>query len=160
MKIESNYFGTIEVSDDQLIFFESAIPGFEELQKFFVIREETPDSEEDDLFCWLHSVENNAVAFALLDVFKVKNDYKPEIEEQYLNQIAYVEGDEIAVYNIANIPEKVDEMTVNLLAPVVLNLSKMKGVQAIVNNEDYSLKHKIFQDIRKNAEKITQKEEE
>lgn len=155
MKISSSYFGELEVPEDNVIMFKTSIPGFEDMHKYFIVQEE---EEGEAMFCWLHSAEDVDVAFALLDVFKVMEDYRPEIDDEYLEELDYKEGDTISVLNIVNIPETISDMTVNLLAPIVINLSKMKGLQVILNNDAYELKHKIFDTLKKATEKSNGKE--
>jgi flagellar assembly factor FliW len=153
MIVQSTYFGALDISEDKIITFSAAIPGFDSGVKYFVIHEnqsDTPSPTADDerLFCWLHSVENEDLAFALLDVFKVKPDYKPEINEEYLNMLSYEEGDNLAVHNIVNVPETLQDMTVNLVAPIVINFTKMKGMQVVLESGSYELKHRIFEELQ------------
>ena len=49
--------------------------------------------------------------------------------------------------NIINMPQgKPQESTVNLLAPLVINMTNRKAIQMILPNEEYSVREKLFKD--------------
>ena len=155
MIINSSTFGELKVSQDKIITFSPAIPGFDSGERYFIFTDDENETNEGEhLFCWLHSADDEDLAFALLDVLKIKDDYQPEIEEEYLKMLLYEEGDIINVYNIVNIPENVKDMTVNLLAPLVINFTKMRGMQVILESGKYKLKHKIFEELNKAGKEV------
>ena len=47
------------------------------------------------------------------------------------------------------VPADLKEMTVNLKAPIIINADTRKGIQLIVENQDYEVKYKIY-DVLKN----------
>ena len=45
---------------------------------------------------------------------------------------------------MATIPEDVKETSVNMKAPLIINSVSRKGVQLIVENPEYEIKHKLI----------------
>ena len=45
---------------------------------------------------------------------------------------------------LATIPKDVKEASVNMRAPLVINSDNRKGMQIIVENKEYEIKHKII----------------
>ena len=50
------------------------------------------------------------------------------------------------VYVVATLKDKLEDMTVNLVAPIVVSWKKQLAVQIIVDNKAYSIKHPLFPD--------------
>ncbi len=138
MKLQTKNFGEIEVNENETIIFENGIPGFEDKTKFTLIT-----NSDNQAFCWLQSLEDSSLAFVLLDVGSVMPEYNPQIESNNLNDIGKIDNN-LLIYNVVVIPEKAEEMSVNLKAPIVINTDSRKGKQVIVNNDEYAVKHYIF----------------
>ncbi len=138
MKLQTKSFGEIEINDNEIVHFESGMPGFEDKTRFTLISD-----SDNRSFCWLQSLDDTNLAFALLDVGSVMPEYNPKIDSTQLSDIGNIDNN-LLIYNVVVIPEKADEMSVNLVAPIVINKDSKKGKQVIVNNEDYGVKHYIF----------------
>ncbi len=138
MKLQTKNFGEIEINENEIISFESGIPGFEEKKRFTLIT-----NSDNPSFCWLQSLDDSNLAFVLLDVGSVMPEYNPQIEITNISDLGEVNNN-LLIYNIVVIPEKVEEMTVNLKAPIIINADSRKGKQVIVSNDEYAVKHYIF----------------
>ncbi len=138
MKLETKNFGSIEVQDNEIITFKNGIPGFEDKTRFTLI-----GNEENEAFLWLQSIDDGNLAFVLLDVGGIMPEYNPKIDTNQITEIGNVDNN-LLVYNIVVIPEKAEDMTVNLKAPIVINTNSKQGKQVIVNNDDYAIRHYIF----------------
>ncbi len=57
----------------------------------------------------------------------------------------------MAIYTIVVVPEDITKMTMNLKAPLVINVRNKKGVQAILDTEEYSIRHHIMSSISNKA---------
>ena len=42
------------------------------------------------------------------------------------------------------VPEDIKQMSVNLMAPIIINADTRKGTQIVVENADYEVKYKIY----------------
>lgn len=142
MKIATRQLGELEVHNDGIIEFENGLPGFLKLRRWAVIK----PNGQNQVFSYLQSIDDTDISFVLMDAAEVIPDYNPLVDSEFLNDLGNFKDDGLLVYNIANIPENIKEMTVNLKAPVVINMNTQKGKQVIANNEDYSIRHKVFGD--------------
>lgn len=142
MLVKTKYFGDVESNENEVILFEDGVPGFEDFKKYIIIN-------DDDKFFWLQSVENSEVAFIMMDVFDYFPDYNPIVETDSLISLGKPVEDELLIYNIAVIPNDIKKLSVNLKAPIVINTKTNKGKQIIVNNEEYSIKHYLYENIHK-----------
>ena len=140
MTIKTNQLGDIEISEDDIIQFQHGIPGFPGLTQYVIIY----PNQDDDVFSYLQSVENSEVSFVLVHVNELIPDYSPIVDKEYLMDLGAFKDEDLLMYNIANIPNNIREMTVNLRAPIIVNPLTCKGKQVVANNEEYSVKHKVF----------------
>lgn len=149
MIINTRNFGEIEVDDSKIIYFNDGIPGFNELKKYILVVD-----DEDSPFYWLQSTETPEIAFVMLDAFKIIPEYNPHIENEIIDSLGEHTNDELLIYNIAVIPEDINKISVNLKAPVIINTNTGKGIQAILNNEDYPIKHYLYDYMNKETKKV------
>ena len=147
MVIETKNFGDVEVDEKNIYEFEYGLPGFEDLRKFTIITDDSGETEAP--FCWLQSLESPEISFIMMDVYSIVPDYNPLVYDDDLESIGEIEGDNLLIYNIVVIPQIVSKMSVNLKAPVVINLTTKKGRQVIVKNDDYQIKYYFYEELKK-----------
>ncbi|MCL1935394.1 MAG: flagellar assembly protein FliW [Defluviitaleaceae bacterium] len=146
MKLSTTFFGEIEIPDDKVITFDIGLPAFPDEKSFVIIHDE---ENEDSIFCWLQSTTTPVLVFPIMDTISVLSDYSPHIPEKELMDICEKEDDDLFIYNIATIKSTVTDITVNLKAPVIINLKTKKGRQFILEDDKYSIHHKVFEEIQK-----------
>ena len=151
MKVETKWFGTIEVGEEQILTFEKGIIGFEDWKKYTLIYDAEKGVEESSIF-WLQAIDEPTLALPIMDPQLVYQGYDPIVEDAIINTL----GDNIAdatllVVCTVTVPEKLENMTVNLKAPVIINMDTNRGVQLIADNDDYQVRYPIYDIL--NAEK-------
>ncbi len=147
MVIETENFGNIDIDENKIYTFDNGLPGFEKLKKFVIVEKDASDS--NSVFRWLQSTEDPKTAFIMMDVYKIIPDYNPLVYDDDLNSLGEISDDSLLIYNIVVIPKIVSKMSVNLKAPVVINLLTNKGMQMITKNEDYPIKYYFYEELKK-----------
>lgn len=152
MKIKTRFFGEIEVNNKKVINFEDGLPGFENFKKFLFMT----DEDENSPFCWLQSIEDIDIVFTLFNVFKFLPNYNPSADIESLEKLGKAKEEDLIIYCIANIPENIKNMTINLKAPVIININNNKAKQVICSNEEYPVKYYIYKELleRSSNEKV------
>jgi flagellar assembly factor FliW len=140
MILSTKNFGDIEIDEDKIISFPEGIPGFEDENKFVIIS--NPD--EENPFHWLQSVNTPGLAFVIINPFLILKDYSLELPSSAVEKLELGSEDDAAVYSIAVVPEKIENITINLLGPIVINWKKKIGGQVILDDEKYSTKYRVF----------------
>jgi len=141
----TKHFGEIEYDDGKVITFPQGLPGFPDATRFVLFMGDVPEA----LFFWLQSLDDSDLAFTLIDVYQLMPDYNPLVNPDELADLGDLSGSPLEIYNIAVIPDEIQQMRVNLMAPIVINPLTRLGKQVIVSNEEYKVKHYIFDDISK-----------
>jgi len=144
MRLKTKHFGEIDYDENSVIIFDEGLPGFRDKTKFILLADGS-----EDLFHWLQSTEDEDLVFVLMDVKQVLKDYCPVIEP---GQIVSLEDEDIGTsslscYNITVVPDDLTRMRVNLKAPVMINKKARKGKQVIASNEEYGVRHYIFEEM-------------
>lgn len=141
VSIKTKAYGEIEVSEDNLIHLKKGILGFENYHDYYLL-------EMKDLphFYWLQSAEKEGLAFVVVNPRLFVQDYELSMDEADQATLELTEESEILDFAIVNIPDDPSNMTLNLLGPLVVNVTKRIGLQAISTNDDYGTKHPVFQD--------------
>ena len=138
--IKTVKFGELTVDKNNIFEFVSPIIGFNNLKKYTIV-----DYKPDSPFKWLQSMEDMELAFpvTLCSFFGI--DYKFDIPDEEADKLEIENADDVFVCNIANIPsENPQGATINMLAPVVINLQNKKAMQIILKNTDFQVRYKLF----------------
>jgi flagellar assembly factor FliW len=141
MKLNTHYFGELEVRDDQIINFVNGLKGFEDMKRFAIIN--NYDTEEPVPFFWLQSLENPDLAFVLTVPFIFKPDYAFDLSNETQEALHITKDSELGIYSIVTIPGEIKDFTYNLMGPIVVNYTTREGDQVVLYNENFSL-HENF----------------
>ncbi len=146
MIIKSKAFGEIEVNEKQKIYFKDGILGFEEIHNFFLL-----DTEEGSPFFWFQALEEPDIAFVIIDPRFVEQDYKLDISDKELEEIKIKDQEELLIFSIVTIYQKPEDITVNLLGPIIINKTNHMAKQVINQNDTYLIKHPLLKKGGNNA---------
>ncbi len=139
MKIESTRFGTLDVAPEQIIHFPYGIPGFLDEKVFVHLLH-----DENSPFSFLQSTTDADLSFLLVDPFPFIPDYEFVLEDELAEALELSQESPPQVFLMGTVKEKITEMTVNLLAPIIVNRGKGMGRQIILDKTEYSIRHKLF----------------
>lgn len=142
MKIQTERFGEVEVADNRVITFHKGIPGFEDYKEYVLF---PADEKEETPFFFLQSIEAEEVSFFLVDPFSFFKEYDIKLEEQMVERLELEEPTDAIVLTTVTVKEEIKGATTNLKAPLVINNKKQLGLQIVLNNNDYQIKHPLFQ---------------
>ncbi|MPW24769.1 flagellar assembly protein FliW [Alkalibaculum sp. M08DMB] len=140
MIIKTKYLGEIEINQDQVHTFPYGLLGFEEHKEFVLI-----DVPENYNFKFLQDIKSSYVSFLLICPGVFYKNYDIEIPDNELKSIDIeCYDDSINIYNVVTLGETLKDSTCNLLAPIIINNANKKGRQFILNNTQYTTKHKLI----------------
>lgn len=152
MKLETKYYGIVDIDEGSILDFEEGIPGFEDYKRYVLLGE----NQEDVVFKWLQSVDRPDLAFVVINPFYVKKDYEFDLDEQVVKALGIEKPEDVKVYSIVVVPEDVTKISVNLKAPVIINQKNNMGMQVILDRDDYSVRHYILELLQSQKQEETE----
>jgi flagellar assembly factor FliW len=141
MQLQTKHFGIIDVDEKDIMVFPSGIPGFEDVKKFTLLGRENVDYP----FFWLQSIDKPGLAFVVTDPFSVCPDYFVDADDEETQDLQIKDADKVLTLAIVTVPENVKNITVNLKAPVLINLQNNLAKQIIMKNETFPVKYYIME---------------
>ncbi|GEB31388.1 flagellar assembly protein FliW [Brevibacillus parabrevis] len=120
------------------LFFEDGIPGFSHLQFFQLMQ------EEKSPFYLIQSIEEKDVGFWVVDPFLFFPSYEFSLSSSTKEALRMDGQESIAVFSIVTIRGN-NQATVNLKAPIVVNLNNRMGKQVILQDDTYSIRQQLIE---------------
>jgi flagellar assembly factor FliW len=142
MKIETEFFGSIEFDRQSIIHFPLGLPGFEQARRFVCV--EQPALRP---LVYLQSLEDPWLCLPTLPARIIEPSYSIEVAPDealtldWANEEDVPETD-ILCLAILNTGDPTGP-TANLLSPVVVNVGKRIGLQVIQRHSQYDLRHPL-----------------
>ncbi|WP_336636186.1 flagellar assembly protein FliW [Lysinibacillus fusiformis] len=137
MKITTKFLGEIEIEKQEILTFEQGLLGFEDYKKFILL----PIDANLPLVL-LQSVDQMEIGFIIAYPFVFKKDYSFDISEEDREQLQIEKEEDALVYAVVTIKETFQDSTINLLAPLIINMDKKLGKQIVLqDNKHYPLRY-------------------
>lgn len=146
MKANTRLFGEIDIEDSKIIKLKEGIIGFPDLQHFTLIYDE--EKEGQGKIKWLQSMDDPAFALPVINPLDIKSDYQPVVNEEKLESLGSMPAESTFTLVTITVPKDIEKMSVNLKAPIIINMENLMGVQLIVE-DDYPVKYMIYDILKK-----------
>lgn len=141
MIIQSTYLGELDVPEEYIIRFPDGISGFEEEKEFVII-----EHEQGSPLIFFQSVHSPELVFITVDPFNYFSNYQVEIDEAVETALKLSAENLPMVLCIVHLAQDPQKMTVNLLAPLIVNQNLRLAGQIVLHNSNYETKHRLFSD--------------
>ncbi len=137
--IQTTRFGHVQFQSEDLLIFPEGILGFSDLQKFVLL-----DDPNDEIFAWLQSCEEPAIAFPVLEPELFSENYKISLAKNDLESLQMTATGNSRVFCIVTIPDDPTQMTANMKAPVVINIQQRLARQCVLQDNHLAIREPIF----------------
>ena len=93
----------------------------------------------------MQSLTTPDLAFLMTLPFLFFPDYEFELDDATQKSLGIETEDDMTIYVLITIPGgKIEEMTANLMAPIVLGRRTMQAKQVVLDKSAYTTKHRLF----------------
>ncbi len=128
MEIRTTRFGPVEFRPEDVILFEEGLLGLAECREWVLLAD-----VQNDAVAWMQSLDQPEVALAVVSPRRFVPAFQMRVASRELQPL---ELDGTASAQVLVIVSKTDRLvTLNLKAPLVINLSRRIGRQVITNGE-------------------------
>lgn len=147
VEVNTNAFGRIAIGDDKIIRFEHGILGFPDLKNFTLIFNIEKGAEAS--IKWLQSLDEPNFAMPVMNPGLVIDNYTPMFDRELLTPLGGdLIPDNLLMLVTVTVPKDVAQTTVNLKAPIIINVEERKAVQLISDDDSYSIKYAIYDKLK------------
>ena len=141
MIYETARFGSVEVLEEDILFFPEALYGFDQEKEFVLL---PLDPNIDSPMEWLQSLKTPELAFIVTDPFLFLPRYKMVLNDDEKHQLKVESTASVKIRVIVTIPRVHSKMTANLVAPIVINQKNRLAKQIVLTNAEYDTKHLLM----------------
>jgi flagellar assembly factor FliW len=143
MLIQTKFLGEVEINKSEILSFNQGLPGFPEYQQFIIL------SLDADLpLALLQSIEEESIGFVVAFPFAFKQDYTFDLSDEDKEDLQIEKEEDVLTYSIVTLQETFVDSTINLLAPVIINVNKKLGKQIVLqDSQAYPLRFPINQAV-------------
>jgi flagellar assembly factor FliW len=141
ISVPSQALGAIEVRPESVITMAEPLAGFADTTRNALIEHTRDGGAAAGSVFWLQAVERPFHAFVVTDPWGVHPEYAPEISDADAEQLGLTSFEDARVFGILTVPRNPSEITINLRAPVVVNVARKLAKQVVVLNDQYSTRH-------------------
>jgi flagellar assembly factor FliW len=127
MKVKTTRFDDIQIEPDDILFFRNGVFGFEQCRHWVLLAD-----AENASVAWLQSIQKPDIALPVVSPRRFVKDYRIRLDNTELESLM-IEGSEQA-YVLAVVGRDSDTLTLNLRAPIIINLDRRLGAQVVTTD--------------------------
>lgn len=143
MIIQTTRFGKVQLEADDVLSFPEGILGFQDLKQFVLL-----DDPTDEIFAWLQSCSEPAIAFPVLEPELFAEKFQPNLAKADYEGLQMTAEDKHRMFCIVTIPDDPTLMTANMKAPIVVHLNKRVARQCVLQDNSLAIREPIFQKLQ------------
>ncbi|QDU57631.1 flagellar assembly protein FliW [Aeoliella mucimassa] len=128
MYVMTTRFGNVPIEQVDVLRFEQGLIGMEKCREWVLLADITNDS-----LAWLQSLDRPEVALAVVSPRRFVKDYQIRVSSRDIAPLGSTSMKSLQVLAILNRHE--DTLTLNLKAPIVVNLENNRGRQVVAKND-------------------------
>lgn len=124
MKIHTSRFAAIEIEPDDILFFRNGLLGFEDCRHWVLLAD-----ADNAAVAWLQSMQHADIAVPVVSPRRFVNDYQVHLDPADVDSLQLTAVDQ--AYVLAVVSREESTLTMNLRAPLVVNLDRRIGCQVV-----------------------------
>lgn len=136
--LQSPRFGECTYTESDVFELPWGLPGFPNLRRWLAL-----SIAEQPNFVWLQSLDDVAVALPTADPYLIFDEYDPKLPAYATAALSIESAADFTLLCVIVVTENAEEMTMNLMAPIIVNLRTRRARQVMLENSGYSVRARI-----------------
>jgi flagellar assembly factor FliW len=128
MQIQTHHFGPVEIQVDDVLLFPRGIIALEDCRHWVLLAD-----AENAALAWLQCVTQPEIAVPVVSPRRFAPEYQVRLTRGQLSPLELSQFDQ--AYVLAIVSRGDDQLTLNLKAPLIINLGRRIGRQVITTDE-------------------------
>jgi flagellar assembly factor FliW len=125
------------ISTDQSVRFITGMPGLDQYTRFTLV------PIDDSPVYWLRCDDEPGIMLPVAEAFAVSNTYTVDLNDADRHDLALATPDDALVLTVLTLAMDCDQITANLVAPVVINRRTWAAKQVILDTTHYSIRQPL-----------------
>lgn len=117
--------------------FEKGLPGFDGYKNFNLV------ALEQTGFFNLSSSDEKEISLLLVDPYLYFPNYEVEIDDYIMNRLNIKDANDVLILSVVTLNNDVEKITINLRAPIIMNINTGDSEQIILSREDYLVRQSL-----------------
>ena len=101
---------------------------------------------DDGTFKILQCIEDINIGFIVVEPFTIDKNYEINLSDEVIKSLDIKTFNDVALYSLVTLNSNPKKVTVNLRAPIILNVKNKKAQQFIIDKTDYKIKHPLVKE--------------
>jgi len=128
MQIATSHFGQVSIEIEDIVHFPRGIVAFEDCHHWVILND-----VDNPSLAWLQSVSRAEVALPVVSPRRFVPEYAVRLSRGQLTPLEFSHSDQVFVLSVVS--QSDGDLTMNLKAPLVINLDRRLGRQIITTDE-------------------------
>jgi flagellar assembly factor FliW len=128
MQVHTSHFGAVEIEVDDILHFPRGIVAYEDCQHWVLLADTHNHS-----MAWLQSVSREEVSLPVVSPRRFQSGYTVRVARGQLLPLEFTQFDK--AYILAIVSQSDGDLTINLRAPLIINLDRRLGRQVITTDD-------------------------
>ena len=128
MQIPTRHFGHVDIEIDDILLFPHGLVAFEDCRHWVLLSD-----EENPALAWLQSVTREEIALPVVSPRRFVPEYSVHVGRSQLLPLEFSQFDQAYILNVVSASD--GDLTLNLKAPLIINLDRRLGRQVITSDE-------------------------
>jgi flagellar assembly factor FliW len=124
MQIETSRFGTLDIEADAIVLLPDGIIGFPQERHWVLLRE-----GESPTLGWLQSITDPELALSVVTPQAFVPNYVLRFRREEISSLPWTSRDEVVALAVVSLND--EQLTINLKAPILINLKRCVGCQLL-----------------------------
>ena len=128
MEINTSRFGAVEIAPEDILLFPRGLAGFEECRHWILLAD-----GENEAVAWLQSISRPDLALAVVSPRRFAPHYQVRVAKSELAALELALHEQ--AYVLCVLSKNDGRLTLNLKAPLIINLDQRLGRQVVTTDE-------------------------
>ncbi|MBU5307854.1 flagellar assembly protein FliW [Clostridioides mangenotii] len=115
--------------------FRKPLLGFDNLVEFEIV-----DVEINRIFKEVNSLEDENIGFLAISPFDMDDNYEIKLSDNDIKELEIENPEDVLLLNIITLGDSLATSTVNMRAPIVINIKNKLASQIVIQNDKYDIK--------------------
>ncbi len=130
------------VRPENVFSFKEGLLGFQNIKEYIFIL-----NEKVKPFLFMHALDGSDICFVCVDAFTVCPKYNVKLPDSFVESLEVKAPTDVLLLSLVTVTQNVEDISANLVSPIVINMLNKKGRQLVVENSAFPIKYNIWGSI-------------